>query len=153
MTNTRTNRFSRFTRVNMKIALLSFVLFMCLPMHAKKDSRFPQTPMQAHQTPFESTSSYLRNSADKTAAVAFGSAHTPTVYTPFSNESPSNSGSNSDQSSGISGRRNAIGNPGNPGQDQNNTDSPLGDAWSLLVFAAIAAIVIKARGERLKAKG
>ena len=128
---------------------------MCLPMHAKKDSRFPQTPMQAHQTPFESTSSYLRNSADKTAAVAFSSAHTPTVYTPFSNESPSNSGSS------ISGRRNSddiewnegeYGDNADPGKQENSY--PLGDAWSLLIFAALAAgvIYIKQR-KKIEAKG
>ena len=135
----------------MKIALLSFVLFMCLPMHAKKDSRFPQTPMQAHQTPFESTSSYLRNSADKTAAVAFGSAHTPTVYTPFSNESPSNSGSS------ISGRRNGDEEevlPDTPADPNGANSSPLGDAWSLLIFAALGAgvIYIKQR-KKIEAKG
>ena len=132
----------------MKIALLSFVLFMCLPMHAKKDSRFPQTPMQAHQTPFESTSSYLRNSADKTAAVAFGSAHTPTVYTPFSDESPSNSGSS------ISGRRNSTVIPTTPPDPGDEPDEyPLGDAWSLLIFAALGAGVIYIKQRKVEARG
>ena len=105
--------------------------------------------MQAHQTPFESTSSYLRNSADKTAAVAFSSAHTPTVYTPFSNESPSNSGSS------ISGRRNSTVIPTTPPDPGDEPDEyPLGDAWSLLFFAALAAgvIYIKQR-KKIEAKG
>ena len=74
-----------------------------------------------------------------------------TVYAPFSDENPSNTGGNGQ--SKISGRKNGFLDPGNPGQNEDETQSPIGDAWSLLIFAALAAIVIKARGERLKAKG
>ena len=72
-----------------------------------------------------------------------------TVYTPFSDETPSNTGENGQ--SRISGRRNAIGNPGNPNP---NEESPIGDAWSLLIFAALAAgvIYIKQR-KKIEARG
>ena len=71
-----------------------------------------------------------------------------TVYTPFSDETPSNTGENGQ--SRISGRRNAIGNPGNPNP---NKESPIGDAWSLLIFAALAAGVIYIKQRKAEAKG
>ena len=77
-----------------------------------------------------------------TSTYQVGTTYNPaqTVYAPFSDENPSNTGQNGQ--SRISGRRNAIGNPGNPNQ---NEESPLGDAWSLLIFAAMAAGVIALR--------
>ena len=74
-----------------------------------------------------------------------------TVYAPFSDENPSNTGENGQ--SRISGRRNLGENTsGNPGTD--TTQSPIGDAWSLLIFAALAAgvIYIKQR-KKIEAKG
>ena len=70
-----------------------------------------------------------------------------TVYAPFSDENPSNTGENGQ--SRISGRKNA-GNFGHVDDPYKDPESPLGDAWSLLIFAVLAAIVIKARGERRK---
>ena len=79
-----------------------------------------------------------------TSTYQVGTTYNPaqTVYEPFSNETPSNSGAPNNGPSNISGRRNAIGNPGNPNP---NEESPLGDAWSLLIFAAMAAGVIALR--------
>ena len=74
-----------------------------------------------------------------------------TVYAPFSDENPSNTGENGQ--SRISGRRNLGENTsGNPGTD--TTQSPIGDAWSLLIFAALGAgvIYIKQR-KKIEAKG
>ena len=76
-----------------------------------------------------------------------------TVYTPFSDENPSNSGSSNDNGpSRINGRRNAFDKPDNPGEEPDQY--PLGDAWSLLIFAALAAgvIYIKQR-KKIEAKG
>lgn len=70
-----------------------------------------------------------------------------TVYAPFSDENPSNTGENGQ--SKISGRKNA-GNFGHVDDPYKDPESPIGDAWSLLIFAALAAIVIKVRGERRK---
>ena len=73
-----------------------------------------------------------------------------TVYAPFSDENPSNTGENGQ--SRISGRRNLGENTsGNPGTD--TTQSPIGDAWSLLIFAALAAGVIYIKQRKAEAKG
>ena len=65
------------------------------------------------------------------------------TYSPFSNESPS-----SDNSLGTIGgetasqkeRKDGFITPSDPGEP-----TPLGDAWSLLIFAALAAVVITLR--------
>ena len=68
-----------------------------------------------------------------------------TVYAPFSDENPSNSGQNGNGQSRISGRKNGFLNPGDPNKDSEHTEFPIGDAWSLLIFAALAAVVITLR--------
>jgi hypothetical protein len=70
-----------------------------------------------------------------------------TVYTPFSNESPSSSNDNANEPSKISGRKNNYGEGwGDAGDVTTGTETyPLGDAWSLLIFAAMGAGVIALR--------
>ena len=81
-----------------------------------------------------------------TSTYQVGTTYNPaqTVYEPFSNESPSNSGAPNNGPSNISGRRN-LGehNSGNPGAE--TTQSPLGEAWIMLAFAVMAAVVITLR--------
>ena len=73
-----------------------------------------------------------------------------TVYAPFSDETPSNSGDNGP--SKISGRKNA-GNFGHVDDPYKDPESPIGDAWSLLIFAALAAGVIYIKQRKAEAKG
>ena len=64
-----------------------------------------------------------------------------TVYAPFSDETPSNSGP-----SKMNGRRNSTVVPTTPPDPGEEPDQyPLGDAWSLLIFAAMTAVVITLR--------
>ncbi len=79
-----------------------------------------------------------------TSAFKMASTYAPaqTVYAPFSDENPysdANTGNNGP--SKISGRRN-LGENTSGDPDKEHTQSPLGDAWSLLIFAALAAGVI-----------
>ena len=102
---------------------------------------------------FGTTSSYLQTTQIQSAQTAEASydAYQSTIYTPFSNETPSNNNA----PAGISGRRNADddGFGGNSDGGNQGNSYPLGDAWSLLIFAAIGAgvIFIKQR-KNLKAK-
>ena len=73
-----------------------------------------------------------------------------TVYAPFSDENPSNTGGKGQ--SRISGRKNGFLDPGNPGQNEGETQSPIGDAWSLLIFAALGAGVIYIERRKAEAK-
>ena len=73
-----------------------------------------------------------------------------TVYAPFSDETPSNSGP-----SKMNGRRNSTVVPTTPPDPGEEPDEyPLGDAWSLLIFAVLGAgvIYIKQR-KKIEAKG
>ena len=76
-----------------------------------------------------------------------------TVYTPFSDENPSNGPSR------ISGRKNGDdiewndgewGENADPGKQENSF--PIGDAWSLLIFAALGAGVIYIKRRKAEAK-
>ena len=78
-----------------------------------------------------------------TSTYHVGTTYNPaqTVYEPFSNEAP---GSQNNGPSKISGRRNLGENTsGNPGAEE--TQSPVGEPWILLAFAAVAAGVITLR--------
>ena len=71
-----------------------------------------------------------------------------TVYTPFSDENPSNSGP-----SKMNGRRNSTVVPTTPPDPGEEPDEyPLGDAWSLLIFAALGAGVIYIKRRKAEAK-
>ena len=82
-----------------------------------------------------------------TATYQVGTTYNPaqTLYEPFSNEGPGNKGLGGNGQSRISGRKNSIPNPGEPEREEE--ESPIGDAWSLLFFALVAAglIFIKQR--------
>lgn len=89
-----------------------------------------------------------------TATYQIGTTYNPaqTLYEPFSNENPNNSNNGPSK---ISGRKNEgeqedwWEHPNDPGEQ-----TPIGDAWSLLFFAALGAgaIYIKQRTRR-EAKG
>lgn len=91
-----------------------------------------------------------------TSTYQVGTTYNPaqTIYEPFSNANPSSS-----SPSRIGGRKNIEGDENDPNGDINygdgddyggnddpgDADSPLGDAWIMLIFAALAAGVIALR--------
>ena len=70
-------------------------------------------------------------------------AYQGAVYEPFNDTPPSESGNGG--SRGISGRKNAFINPSDPGEEQTGEGSPVGESWILLLFAAVAAVVVAIR--------
>ena len=136
------------------VAVLLLIFFPVLasanPVYQSSSNRYaaPST-VDAQSMQYMPESYQMTNTSNYQMSTTLNPAQT--VYTPFSDESPAATGNNGQ--SGISGRRNAIGNPGNPGQNPNETDSPLGDAWSLLIFAAMAAVVIYIKQRKAEAKG
>jgi hypothetical protein len=77
-----------------------------------------------------------------------------TVYAPFSNENPysdANTGNNGP--SKISGRKNTYDDGWVDSGEHGKEESPIGDAWSLLFFAALAAGVIYFRQRKAEARG
>ena len=78
-------------------------------------------------------------------------AHQSTVQEPFNNELPSESntsfaGGNPD---GISNRKNGFITPSDP---NTSTESPVGEPWIMLIFAAVAALTITLRKRLQKAQ-
>ena len=139
-------------KINKMVVVLLLIFF---PLSAQADPNFQSSSNRFGNSSTMGTQSmqYMPESYQMTNTSNYQMSTTlnpaQTVYTPFSDETPSNSGQNGQ--SRISGRRNAIGNPGNPNP---NEESPLGDAWSLLIFAALAAgvIYIKQR-KKIEARG
>ena len=86
-----------------------------------------------------------------TSTYHVGTTYNPaqTVYEPFSNESPSNSGQSDNGPSRISNRKNGFVDSGEHGKEE----SPIGDAWSLLIFAALGAGMIYIKQRKAEAKG
>ena len=130
--STRNSLFSSLTHAHPRGAILAILLlFFTIQVGAQE---------------FSSTSAYrvqqIDMSAQSVQVEGYQQYHS-TIYEPFSSSTPSYSGSNNDQSSGMGGRRNAFDKPDDPGEEP--TEYPLGDAWSLLIFAAMAAVVIALR--------
>ena len=96
---------------------------------------------------FHSTSPYMHSSELPTEQYQGPEVgYHSTIYTPFSDETPSNS------DNGITGRKNEAINPGNSDDWGSNSDGgdqensyPIGEPWIMLAFAAMAAIVITLR--------
>jgi len=96
---------------------------------------------------FSSTSAYRaqREMQPQMVQSSGYQAYQSTIYEPFSNETPSSNGSNAPAD--ITGRKNTI-NTGGFGTEPDpnaSNNSPIGEPWILLVFAAMAAIVIRLR--------
>ena len=87
-----------------------------------------------------------------TSSFSFSSSYNPaqTVYKPFSSEAP---GDGSNAPSRITNRRNTNDGWVDSGETDRSEESPIGETWSLLFFAALAAgvVFIKQR-KKLEAK-
>lgn len=134
--STRNSLFSSFTHAHLRGAILAILLlFFTIQVAAQE---------------FSSTSAYrvqqIDMSAQSVQVEGYQQYHS-TIYEPFSSSTPSYSGSNNDQSSGMGGRKNTI-NTGGFGTESDpnaSNQSPIGEPWIMLVFAALAAVGIALR--------
>ena len=69
-------------------------------------------------------------------------AYQGAVYEPFNDTPPSESGN---APRGISGRKNAFINPADPDEENRGQGSPVGEPFVLLLFAAVAVVVVAIR--------
>ena len=150
-TNHTTLSLLLFSKMVAVLLLIFFpVLALANPIYQSSSSRYAAPSTVGTQSMQYMPESYqMTNTSNYQMSTTLNPAQT--VYTPFSDENPSNTGENGQ--SRISGRRNLGENTsGNPGTD--TTQSPLGDAWSLLIFAALGAgvIYIKQR-KKIEARG
>lgn len=120
-----------------------FSLFVCSPLHAyefKSTSAYQQDPHAMQATQVSTAPSYQ--------------SYESTIYTPFSSDAPysdANSGSNGPAR--INGRKN-TGDFGHTDDPFKDPDSPIGEPWILLAFAAAAAgvVYIKRRSATKKSR-
>ena len=105
----------------------------------------------------EEFSSASQSASSSSASIAHARALTAqlhkTTYVPFSAATPSDITAqqidNQSQPAAIRGRQNGFPHPGDPDQ---STESPVGEPWIMLIFAAIAALFVALRNKWLQQK-
>ena len=140
-------------KISKMVAVLLLIFFPVLasanPVYQSSSSRYaaPST-VGAQSMQYLPASYQMTNTSNYQMSTTLNPAQT--VYAPFSDETPSNSGP-----SKMNGRRNSTVVPTTPPDPGEEPDEyPLGDAWSLLIFAVLGAgvIYIKQR-KKIEAKG
>lgn len=99
---------------------------------------------------FNSTSSYISNAQQSGMTVVQEQtyrSYQSTIYEPFAASMSSSDGSQSNDPSRISNRRNAWDGDGMGDQEDDDPghrdpESPVGEPWIMLLFAAIAAAIV-----------
>ena len=135
-------------KISKKVAVL---LLIFLPLSAQADPNFQSSSnrygnssmMGASAIQYQPESYQMTNTSSYQVGTTYNPAQT--IYEPFSNDAPGSNGP-----SRIGGRRNTDGVPDdvpNLNEPDRDEESPIGDAWSLLIFAALGAgaIYIKQR--------
>ena len=145
----RTNHTTLSLLKSSKIAVVLLLIFFPVlasanPIYQSSSNRYatPST-VGAQSIQYQPASYQMTNTSNYQMSTTLNPAQT--VYTPFSDENPSNS-----EPSRITSRKNDDDIEWNEDEYEDNEDpghrgSPLGDAWSLLIFAAMAAVVIALR--------
>ena len=153
-TNHTTLSLLLFSKMVAVLLLIFFpVLALANPVY-QSSSNSSSTPYNvgAQSMQYQPASYQMTNTSNYQVSTTLSPAQT--VYAPFSDENPSNGPSR------ISGRKNGDdiewnegewGENADPGKQENSF--PLGDAWSLLIFAALGAGVIYIKQRKAEAKG
>jgi hypothetical protein len=103
--------------------------------------------MLSYAQTFSSTSSYRVDGkvAPASEQTQRYSSYQSTVYEPFTDALPSSAGSTTDEQFVITERKNGFLDRPDTGQGE----SPVGEPWILLLFAAAAAIVVAWRRRKV----
>ena len=152
-TNHTTHPLLKMSKMVVVLLLIFFpVLALANPVYQSSSNRNSTSSTVGSQSVQYQPASYqMTNTSNYQVSTTLNPAQT--VYAPFSDENPSNGPSR------ISGRKNGDdiewnegewGENADPGKQENSF--PLGDAWSLLIFAAIGAGVIYIKRRKAEAK-
>ena len=147
--------------------MVAVLLLIFLPVLASANPAYQSSNRYSNPSTVGASSMQYQLESYKmanTSTYQVGTTYNPaqTIYEPFSNANPSSS-----SPSRIGGRKNIEGDENDPNGDINygdgddyggnddpgDADSPLGDAWSLLFFAALGAGVIYIKQRKVEAKG
>lgn len=131
-------------KISKMVAVLLLIFFPAIalanPVYQSSNRYSNPSTVGASSMQYQLESYKMANTSTYQVGTTYNPAQT--VYAPFSDENPSNSGAPNNGPSNISGRRNGFEHPSDPEQDK---DSPLGEPWIMLAFAAMAAVVITLR--------
>jgi hypothetical protein len=145
----RTNKAMNYLQKISRMTLLTLSIIFSIsatsaPIYSNSSDRSSDASSSAASYSMQPTSYQMTNTSNYQVSTTLNPAQT--VYAPFSDETPSNSPSR------ISGRKNGDDIEWNEGEWGENADPgnqensfPIGDAWSLLIFAAMTAVVITLR--------
>ena len=136
--------------------IVAVLLLIFVPLTAQANALYQSSSSKYASPTAIGESSYRVEPASyqmtNTSAYQVGTTYNPaqTLYTPFSNETPSNSGG--DGVGSIGGDISSLGKDGfiTPNDPLR---PPVGEPWILLVFAALAAGVIYFKQRKAEAKG
>jgi hypothetical protein len=136
----RTNKAMNYLQKISRMTLLTLSIIFSIsatsaPIYSNSSDRSSDASSSAPSYSMQPASYQMTNISNYQVSTTLNPAQT--VYAPFSDENPSNSGDNGP--SKITNRKNGFNQPSDP--DPSN-QSPLGDTWSLLIFAALGAGVI-----------
>ena len=144
-TNHTTHSLLQFSKM---VAVLLLIFFPALALANptyQSSSNHSSTPstVGASSMQYMPESYQMTNTSNYQMSTTLNPAQT--VYTPFSDENPSSNSLGSIGGATASNGKDGFLNPGDPNKDEEHTEFPLGDAWSLLIFAAMTAVVITLR--------
>ena len=138
----RTNKAMNYLQKISRMTLLTLSIILSIsatsaPIYSNSSDRSSDASSSASSYSMQPASYQMTNTSNYQVSTTLSPAQT--MYAPFSDEAP---GSQNNGPSNISGRRNGFENPSDPNPSD---EYPLGDAWSLLIFAAMTAVVITLR--------
>ena len=139
----RTNKAMNYLQKISRMTLLTLSIILSIsatsaPIYSNSSDRSSDASSSAASYSMQPASYQMTNTSNYQMSTTLHPAQT--VYAPFSDENPFSDANNGP--SKITNRKNGFNQPSDP--DPSN-QSPLGDAWSLLIFAAMTAVVITLR--------
>jgi hypothetical protein len=128
------------------VLLLIFfpVLALANPVY-QSSSNSSSTPYNvgAQSMQYQPASYQMTNTSNYQMSTTLNPAQT--VYAPFSDETPGSQNNGSNGPARINGRKNTGDGWVDSGEEGRSEESPIGEPWILLAFAAAAAVVITLR--------
>jgi hypothetical protein len=135
-------------KISKIVAVLLLIFFPVLapanPIYQSSSNRYAApSAVGAQSMQYQPESYQMTNMPNYQMSTTYNPAQT--LYTPFSDETPNNGGSNGP--SRIGGRRNADDDGFGSNSDAGNQENsyPIGEPWIMLAFAVMAAVVITLR--------
>ena len=154
-------RTNHLTHLLLRISkIVAVLLFISVPLKSTANPNLKSssngyvapTSVGAQSYQYEPTSYQVTS----TSSYSFGSTYSPaqTLYTPFSNETPGSQNNGSNGPARINGRKNTGDGWVDSGEEGRSEESPIGEPWILLAFAAAAAgvVYIKRRSATKKSR-